>query len=495
MLEPQISEQGTGVSPFRSTSQLANAIMRHEITATELIETHLERVRRHNPALNAIVTLDEQGAVHRAGAADAALARGEVWGPLHGVPVTIKDDWETAGLRTTNAERRWRDYVPDTDATVVARLRAAGAIIIAKTNMPERGGDVQTNSRLLGRANNPWNLSCTPGGSTGGGAAAVAAGLSPLEIGSDGGGSVRLPAHFCGVFAFKPTEHAVSLAGNMLQREGSSLRHLSTPGVISRSADDLALAFRIVAGGDDRDFQVPGTDMKHGTAKALPDLKIAWASDVGGLAVTDATHHALEQAATQLERAGCRVVRAAPSLDVASAWRMYGDILGGEAGASFPGPLRFIARVMSRFAFNTPPVIRGVQRGFGGSLPSYLAALDARDALIAEVEAFLKEFDAWLCPVAAGPAFPHERSAPYIAPPKLRVDGRRISYWTYALGHASLLNLTGNPVVVMPLARSREGLPIGAQLVGRRWQDLQLLSLAQQIAQVTGQFVPPPGYS
>lgn len=481
---------------FPTAHELAKAIARRDISATEVLEAHLRQIERHNPALNAIVTLDEEHARMCAQQADAALARGQVWGPLHGVPITVKDEWETAGLRTTNAEKAWAKYVPERDATVVARLRAAGAVVLGKTNLPEQGADVQTNSHLFGRANNPWDLDRTPGGSTGGGAAAVCAGLSPLEIGGDGGGSIRIPAHFCGLFALKPTEHAVSLAGNMLQRHGSGIRHMATPGLLSRCVQDLQLGFRLIAGPDGRDLQVPRIPLEDPPARPLCELKIAWTDDLGGLPVTAATRAVIERLATRLENLGSQVERGdPPRFDVEQAWQTYGDILGGEAGAALPAPVRYVAGFTGRFLHRNAPMIRAVQRGMAISLPRYMAALARRDAIIACLEAFLATRDAWLCPVACGPAFTHRKPAPYLTSGKpIDVDGRAVSYWSGTLGHTSLFNLTGSPVVVLPLGQSDDGLPIGVQVVGRRWHDMELLAVARQLSLVTGAFARPPGY-
>jgi len=226
---------------FQTAAQLAGIIRSREASSAEVLEDHLRQIREHNPALNAVVTLDEERALERAREADAALAQGEIWGPLHGVPVTIKDTFETAGLRTTASFKPLADYRPQTDATVVARLRAAGAIILAKTNMPELALDIQSVSPIFGRANNPWDLGRTPGGSTGGGAAAVAAGLSPLEVGSDIGGSIRIPSHFCGLFGFKPTENRVPESGHIpgLPGEPRTVRHMGVFGPLARSVEDL----------------------------------------------------------------------------------------------------------------------------------------------------------------------------------------------------------------------------------------------------------------
>ena len=200
---------------FSSVRELASLIRAREVSAVEVLDAHLVQIRRHNGDLNAIVTLDEEGAKARANEADEALKKGTTWGPLHGVPVTIKDSLETAGLRTTSGFPPLADYIPTVDATVVARVRQAGAIILGKTNLPTLADDIQSDNPIFGRSNNPWNLERTPGGSTGGGAAAVAAGLSALEIGSDLGGSVRLPAHFCGLCSIMATNHRISRMGHI----------------------------------------------------------------------------------------------------------------------------------------------------------------------------------------------------------------------------------------------------------------------------------------
>ncbi|MDP7449359.1 MAG: amidase family protein, partial [Candidatus Latescibacteria bacterium] len=194
---------------YRTATDLAGAIRRREVTAVEVVEAHLARIEATNGTLNAVVTLCAEQALDRARRADAALQTGELWGPLHGVPITVKDHYATAGLRTTSGHTPFADNVPDEDATVVARLLAAGAILLGKTNMPPLGLNYQCDNELFGRTNNPWDLGRTPGGSSGGSAAAVAAGMVPLELGGDFAGSIRVPAHYCGVFSMKPTEFLV----------------------------------------------------------------------------------------------------------------------------------------------------------------------------------------------------------------------------------------------------------------------------------------------
>ncbi|MBU1748753.1 MAG: amidase, partial [Chloroflexi bacterium] len=320
---------------FSTAHQLANAIRQREVSAVEVLEAHLAQIARHNPALNAIVTLDEGGARQRATEADAALARGETGGPLHGVPVTIKDVYETAGLRTTASFKPLAEYVPQQDATVVARLKAAGAIVLGKTNMPEMAMDVQSNSPIFGRANNPWDLARTPGGSTGGGAAAVAAGLSPLELGSDIGGSIRIPSHFCGVYGFKPTEHRVPGTGHIPPPPGvaKTVRHMGVFGPLARSIDDLRLCLGLIAGPDSQDWEVPPVPLGDAPPRPLPGLRLAWTDDFGGAPVTAETRAALQALAGTLAEQGCHVERQNPTgFDFELAWETYGEILGAGAG-------------------------------------------------------------------------------------------------------------------------------------------------------------------
>lgn len=481
---------------FLTASQLAKAILMRELSAVEVLEAHLEQVSRHNHKLNALVTLNDDAARQRAREADAALARGEVWGPLHGVPVTIKDAFETAGLRTTSSYKPLANYVPQQDAAVVARLRAAGAIILGKTNMPALAGDYQSDSRLFGRANNPWDLTRTPGGSTGGGAAAVAAGLSPLEIGSDAGGSLRIPAHFTGVFGFKPTQHRVSGVGHIPPLPGSpkTRRHLMSFGPLARCVEDLSLCLSVVAAPDARGGGQWPIPLDVPQRKHLRERRFAWTDGFGGIPTTAETRSALEKLATELVRLGCRVERRNPEgFDFDRALRTWGEIYATERHAWSPVLGRLMMLLGTTAVAARSPFTRGFSSGLRLNAGSYLRALEQRDILAGKLDRFLADWDAWICPVASVPAFRHRKAWELGSP--LLVDGRRVSYEMAAGAYAAVFSLTGNPVVVLPLARSEDGLPIGLQLVGRCWRDMGLLAVAEQMStEVTGPFRRPPGY-
>ena len=476
----------------------ASAIRAGRVSSREVVEALLDRIARHNPTLNAIVTLDAVGARARADLADAAQARGEVWGSLHGVPVTFKDVFETAGMRTTSSHKPLAGYVPERDATVVARLRAAGAIVLGKTNMPELAGDNQSDSPLFGRANNPWDLQRTPGGSSGGEAAAVAAGLSLLGSGSDIGGSLRLPAHFCGVFALKPTNHRVSNAGHIPPLPGSinTLRCLAVNGPIARDPADLGLWLSLVAGPDGRDATVPPVPLIEIAPELAPrplaGLRIAWTDDVGGIPVTADTRDALTRFTTELADAGCQVQRVAPTgVDIEAVWQTYGELYGAMVFAMQPRVTRVAIRTLGPAMFRDP-IFGPAARAATASARQFLHALARRDAMMWALEEFLADVDAWICPVASIPAFPHRPARQPGRP--VQVDNQKVPGTVATMGHTMLASLTGHPVVALPLAHHNGALPIGVQVVGRLWQDNDLLSVVHALTAVSGPCPRPPGF-
>lgn len=483
---------------FLPAHQLAAMIRDREVSAVEVLEAHLKQIAHHNLSLNAIVTLDAQGAMQRAKAADEALARGELWGPLHGVPVTVKDYLATVGLRTTCAHASLANYIPDQDATSVARLRSAGAILLGKTNLPTLALGIQTDSDLLGRANNPWNLNYTPGGSSGGGAAAIAAGLSPLELGGDGGGSIRIPAHFCGVFGLKPTLHRVSYQGVVLGlAESRGWREMAVIGPLARSVADLRLCLSVIEGADPRAWEIPPAPVETLQQRPLKQYRFAWTDDLGGVPLTQETQAAIHKLVSTLEQLGCQVEhRNPPGFDFEQAAETFGEIVGSESIA-VQSPLERLQLQMVAllpFVKSAGRVVRGFAKAARLNMPDYFAALTRRDTLATTLEQFLSGWDAWICPVTPGSAFAHRQMInPALVSP-LSVDGRELPYWVWGVSFTALFNLTGHPVVVLPIGRTQSGLPIGVQLVGKRWQDQALLAIAEALTEVTGPFQRPPGY-
>ncbi len=477
---------------FLPAHQLAQGIRDHTFSSVEILEAHLQHIAQHNPALNAIVTLNEN-ALAQAKAADEALAKDDYWGPLHGIPVTFKDLFETQGLRTTFSEPALADYIPPKDVPLVARLRAAGAIVLGKTNLPRAGADFQTVSPVFGRTNNPWDLNRTPGGSTGGGAAAIAAGLSPLELGNDLGASLRVPAHFCGVYSLKPTEHRVA---NSLRSNPRRLRHMIATGPVARSVEDLKLCLSLIEGPEGAEWEVAPIPPQAPPQRPLSEYRFAWCDRFGDLSVDSQTQAALETLAAQLTQAGCQVERIAPAnFNFPEAWQTFGELCTGQIALAQNQLLRGIVRGLSSLwpAQLIPggPLAQGFVRGASLSLQDYMKILTRRDRFTSQMEQFLSPWDAWLCPVAPGPAFTHRPTHSPLRNP-LEMDDRTLPYWMWGMGYASIFSLTGNPVVTLPLPTER--LPIGVQVVGKRWQDRDLLAIAQSLDDLIGGYKRPPIY-
>src|SRR6202158_4461530 len=438
-------------SVFSSTMQLAAAIRAGHVSASEVLEAHLAQIAIHNPTLNAVITLNAEQARKQAREADEALARGEVWGPLHGVPFTLKDAHATAGVRTTTGFPPLADYIPQEDGTVVARLKAAGGILIGKTNVPVLLADFQTSNPIFGRTNNPWDTARTPGGSSGGAAAALASGMKPFEVGTALAAWNRLPAHFCGVCGLKPTERRVPLTGLIPGLPGPRpLRIMSTIGPMARSVEDLALLYRIVAGPDGRDTEVPPVPLDAPARIDLRDIRIAVAPTFPSIPVAAEIRAAVSQLAGRLSPL-CRAVEEAalPSLDFNQRLASAGALVGMLIGAVQPGQQEPLA-----------------------TLTYYLEALDRRDQSIIAWEQFFDQWDVLLCPPAVMTAFPHcEPGSP------LAVDGQEVAYWTVS-AYGALFNSTGHTAGVPPFTRDHAGLPIGIQLVGKRWSESRLLAVA-----------------
>lgn len=452
------------------THVLAQRLRRGELRAVEVLEAHLERIARHNGTLNAVVSLDVDGARKAAKAADAAFRRGKIRGPLHGVPMTLKDGLDVAGLRTTIGSSQF-DRVATEDSAVAARLRAAGAIIIGHTNVPPMLADYQSANPIFGRTNNPWDSARTAGGSSGGAAAAVAAGMTPLEIGSDLAGSLRLPAHFCGVYGLKTTEHRVPITG-FFRPPGDgpqSVRIMLALGPMARDLRDLEIALRLVAGPDGLDVEAPPVPLaptRRGRVE-LEGLRVVAAPALPGMTVARSIRQRVEAVSAAAADAGVKIDDELPDVDWDLLRSLFIDVVMAITGIFDPGA-----------------TLRDEQR----SLAWYLDALARRDRFAATLDRFFERVDALILPAAMSTAFTHrETGAP------IEVDGTPVNYW--ALGEALVFcNLTGLPSLVVPAGADNEGLPIGIQIIGPRWSELRLLDIARALerARILPGFRSPP---
>ncbi|MEH1896912.1 MAG: amidase [Nostoc sp.] len=310
---------------FASACQLAQMIRDRQVSAVEVLDAYLAQIAKHNSKLNAICTLDENNARSAAKQADEALLRGENWGALHGVPITVKDLFETAGLRTTAGSISLKDYLPQHDATVVKRLCSAGAILLGKTNVGDLAGGYQGLNDVFPRVNNPWNLSYTPGGTSSGGAAAIAAGLSPLDLCSDFGGSIRQPAHFCGIYGFKPTDRRVPTTGHIPEVPGAPhcMRQMLTVGGLARSIEDLSLCLQLIAGADIAQPDISPVPLDQPSDRLLQTRQIAWSDEWSFYPVAGEIKSVIQSVATKLTEAGVTLKKWVPNFDFLAAWQTY----------------------------------------------------------------------------------------------------------------------------------------------------------------------------
>ena len=455
---------------YASATDLAKAIRAKEVSSQEVVDAHLERVEGVNPQLNAVVQLTADAARRQAREADQALARGEVRGPLHGLPMTIKDSLDTAGVITTAGTLGRTSFVPARDATVVARLRAAGAILLGKTNTPELTLSSETDNLVYGRTNNPYDPSLIPGGSSGGAAAIVAAGGSPFDLGSDTGGSIRQPAHFCGIAGIKPTSGRVPRTGHIISFDMGALDALTQIGPMARFVQDLALILPVIAGVDWRDPATVPMPLGDSRGINLKGLRAAFYTDNGVASPTPETVDVVSKAAAVLSDAGMSVEEDRPPgiAGVAGLWQQLAVADGGawirrllqEAGTTEVHPV-----LQSRFLSHEAI-----------SCAEFTALLTRRDRVRSAMIAFLERYDLIVCPVNAYPAMPHGTTSH-------RSDG-----FTYT----RIYNLTGWPVAVVRGGTSPEGLPIGLQIVARPWREDVALAVAQQVETALGGWQRPP---
>ncbi|MDY6789794.1 MAG: amidase family protein [Thermodesulfobacteriota bacterium] len=453
---------------FKSAVELTDAIRRGEITSLDLLNRYLDSIERNNGSINAVVALDVDAARARAAEADQALARGQIWGPLHGLPMTVKDVFEVAGMPATSGDLKLKSYIPDRNAIAVQRLIDAGAIIFGKTNVPYHARDFQSFNKVYGTTNNPWDLTRTPGGSSGGSASALAAGFTSLELGSDLGGSVRFPAHYTGVFGHKTTFGIVPRYGHIppipgrVQPHQMSVIPLFVIGPLSRSAEDLALSLKILT--------TPGRSEKSGhSSELLPtrrkqfsDYRVAvWFTDSSPAAEIDADVLApLQKTVGKLREAGLAVdEEARPDLqlwETVHLWREMRDELTA------------------------------------GSLPLSNGLVSRQKKQQSKWAEFFERYDVLLAPVALSVAFPHNHREPVINR-RLDVNGKKKPYFDN-LSWTAMAIVSGLPATVAPVGLSESGLPVGIQIIGAKFEDRTTIAFAMSLSDLVGGFKAPPGF-
>ncbi len=478
---------------YAPASTIAKAIAQGSITSLEITKEILRRVEAYNPRLNAIVTLLAEDALRDAKIADEALEAGETIGHFHGVPITIKDCFEMKGVRTTAGAKTLADYVPERDAAVVKKMRAAGAVIIGHTNVPELAADWQTYNSVFGTTNNPWDPTRTPGGSTGGGAAALAAGLTFLEVGSDVGGSIRVPSHFCGLYGHKPSLGAVSARGHIPPLPGSPPGDpaFSVAGPLARSAGDLRLALEVLGGPDGGLEKAFAWKLPPPRRRRLGEYHIGCVIDDPLCRTSSEVKEPLEKMVSGLREEG---------LDFATGWpggiepkRLFDDYrylryasgTGALSGAQINERLKAEVVDDGSDEYTAAHAYASTVKEFQDVMARMARAKEAwRD--------YFKDVDAFLVPVAFVPAFPHDHRMPLKSRVIQTPEGPRryqeLRFWI------CFATLCGLPATVAPIGLTSNGLPVGVQIIGPFMEDATTIDLAERLGDIAGGFRPPPGF-
>lgn len=450
-----------------SATEQARAIAARQLGSVELLDLCLVRIARVDALVNAVCTLDIDRARARAREADEATARGESWGPLHGLPFTVKDAIATEGLRSTGGSETLADHVPTSDAPAVARLRAAGAVLFGKTNLPEWSGDWQSFNPMFGTTNNPWDLALTPGGSSGGAAAAVACGMTSFELGTDIGGSIRVPSAFCGVFGHKPSFGVIPTLGYLDEPYGGTTESdINTFGPIARSATDLRMLFDVMVGPLPDRAAAWRLSLPESRHDSLRGLRVAAWIDEPALEVDASVAVALHSAINAIEAAGSLVDRMTrPRIDVERAWKLGARLIGAAVSVSD-------------------------ENDRGLSHRDWLLLDRERSALIVAWAEFFEDFDVVMCPVTVLPAFAHLQEGRWDTR-TITVNGRERPYpelegWPALIGAAYL------PSTVVPVGLTPDALPVGMQIVSPFLNDKKSLRVASLVADEAGGYVAPP---
>jgi len=476
-----------------SATELAAAIRRREISSSELLEAYVARIARFDKPLNSVVTLDLERARARAAQADEALARGENWGPLHGLPITVKDSFETAGIRTTAGFPPLADHVPPADAVAVDRTVKAGAIVFGKTNLPMLAGDLQSYNLIFGTTNNPWNTARVPGGSSGGAAVAVASGFTSFEIGSDIGGSIRTPSNWCGVYGHKPTHGIIPDRGHVPGPPGTlSQADLGVMGPMARSAEDLDLLLGVQVGPMPDRARAWKLELPGPRREKLSDYRVAAWLDDDDFPVDPGVRAVLSQTVQALRAAGASVDEGArPALRLSDIFDTYLRLLLPVIVSGFP-PEQFEA--FQGMAAAAPADARDgltLMARYGTDTHySWLRANEARERIRVAFADFFTRYDVLLTAITPVTAIAHDHSEP-MAHRTITVGGQPRPYFDL-LAWISPATCALLPATAAPVGRAADGMPVGVQIIGPYLEDRTTIDFARKLADVTGGFEAPP---
>ena len=491
-----IAAEASSGQAYRSAGELLKALADRKVSSRELVDAAIGRIEALDGKINAVVVRDFDRARAAADAADAALAKGERK-PLLGLPMTVKEHYAVAGLPSTRGDPKYKNWKAEVDALVVQRLKGAGAILLGKTNVPLNLADIQSYNEVYGTTSNPWDVSRTPGGSSGGSAAALAAGFVPLELGSDIGGSLRAPAHFCGVFAHKPTLDLVPQRGSgPPQIPAVPVRgDLSVYGPMARSAADLALELDVIAGPDELmdgiGYKLALPPPRH---DKLADFRVLVLDTHPLCPLAGSIKIALNGLADRLGKTGCRVLRESAKLpDLARTTRVYMELLAAVYSVDLaPDEGARIETAAHALSAEDQSLAAYRLRGISANHAEWIRASRVRGALRGQWLNLFQEVDVVLCPPMPTLAFPHDHTPQNSR--QLEIDGGKIPYFDQ-MAWSGIATLNGLPATVAPIGRSDSGLPIGVQIIGNYLEDRTTIAFAGLIEREFGGFTPPPNFT
>lgn len=474
---------------FKSATEITKLIQDKKISCVEVTKQFLDHIYAHNKTINAITDLrDYNDIMTEARVKDRLLNDGAVLGALHGLPMTVKDTYNVTGLISSNGNPKLKANVVNNDAELVKRLKKAGAIVIGKTNLALYALDWQSTNPWFGQTNNPYNLNHVVGGSSGGSAAALASGFTALELGSDAGGSIRVPAHFCGVCGIRTTESALSNRGNMVTPKMPRLgRYLTSNGPMARNVDDLSLAMTVLW-SDDQQFSenspVALEQFKYNGKK----LNIAYSQTLDGLSLDEDYKEIYTSFLNKINQSKHELVQSKPSYSSNALIKLWGRIAGYDFGAAMKHmPFKgLISYLFIKSKYKDIQWAKGMRQGAISSPHDYVIALQLKDDISDSFTRFFKNHDVWITPVSAAPAFKHQKpGVPF------EINGWKIPYTKAFIPFNFPSTIPGHPIVVIPIGITKKGLPVGIQIHGQKWHDYKLLQIAKELESFTNGFKIP----
>lgn len=474
---------------FKSATELSSLIRNKEATSTAILKAHLDHIREHNPAIGAIVELLEEQAVKEAEACDREAQSGNFRGPLHGIPMTVKDQFWVKGTKSTLNSNRFKDWEAPEDALVVKRLKDAGAIIIGKTNVPKDLLDYQVSGDIYPDCKNPYNQEYSPGGSSGGSSAALASGMVPIELGGDFGGSIRIPSNFCGTYGLKPTENTIP--GHGLSPKPKNARgylfEMAVPGPMARTIEDLELLWTILQGSDKSDRSIPRIGWNKTEKKLLTDYNVGWVDSWPGYETSQQTQDTIKNFISLLNGNGVETRHSPLQND------LFQRTLELYQKLSFQMILQDVPWFIKPFMISS--LKRGFLKGmknvfwkFTDTFTDYSELKGRRAQIIEEWETLFDNFDFLVCPTGFGPAYKRCK----IGTP-INYNNKAVTYINYVWPFNACFNGSGHPAMNIPLGLGKEGLPVGIQLVGPYWSEPDMLHFTKLVSEFIKGFVKPNG--